>query len=95
MILYPSYWPDCSSLSWIWWEPMESMRVIRERYWSHLKAQRREAAFPTSQMPRCGRRLRPVRSVRHSTLGSSGCARVRFQRKRRQIVKTHLRSIFP
>lgn len=95
MTLYPSYWPDFSSLSWMWWEPMESMRVIRQRYWSHLKAQRREAAFPTSQIPRSIRRGAHIPNVRHSTLGPGGIARVRFQRKRRQIVKTHLRSISP
>lgn len=86
-----SYWPDFSSLSWMWWEPIESQRVIRERYWSHLKAQRREAAFPTPQIPRSFRRVRKVLPIKPRRPGPLSIACVRFQRKRRQIIKTHLR----
>lgn len=77
------------------WYYHETLDQIRQRYWSHIKAQRREAAFPTPQMPRSVRLGANIPNVRHSTLGPGGIARVRFQRKRRQIVKTHLRSVFP
>lgn len=73
------------------WCYHESLDQIRQRYWSHLKAQRREAAFPAP--PRSFRRVRKVRPVKPRRPGPLSIALVRFQRKRRQIVKTYLRAL--
>lgn len=93
MALYMlSCWPRYAYIPWHYFEPRESMRTIRQRYWSHLLAQRREAAFPAALLPH-SHSVRPVGSVR--IVRPRTIQRARFQRKRRQVVQTHLRRLRP